>query len=160
MARLIRDSRIGGPLAWSNWARCVAWPARSTERYTGPWDKATRHPILVVGTRFDPATPYVNARRVANLLGNAILLTHDGYGHTSEADPSACIVRATSRYLVQLITPPKGTVCASDRKPFDPNFGLRSGGSPRFGHDGGGGVTTRGAGVPRRRRDTSPPVRP
>lgn len=160
MARLIRDSRIGGPLAWSNWARCVAWPARSTERYTGPWDRATRHPILVVGTRFDPATPYGNARRVANLLGNAILLTHDGYGHTSEADPSACIVRATSRYLVQLITPPKGTVCASDQEPFDPNFGLRSGGSPRFGHDGGGGVTTRGAGVPRRRRDTSPPVRP
>ena len=82
-----------------------------------------QNPILIIGTTLDPATPYANARRVANLLGNAILLTHDGYGHTSEADPSACVTQATSRYLVQLIAPPKGTICRSDRQPFDPQFG-------------------------------------
>ncbi len=124
IARLTRDSRIGGPVVgWGNWAPCASWPARSTERYTGPWNRTTKNPILVIGTTFDPATPYANARRVAHLLGNAVLLTHDGYGHTSEADPSACVVRATSAYLVQLITPPKRTVCRSDRQPFDPNFG-------------------------------------
>lgn len=31
------------------------------------------------------------ARRVARLLGNAVLLTHDGYGHTTPVDPSACV---------------------------------------------------------------------
>jgi pimeloyl-ACP methyl ester carboxylesterase len=127
IARLTRDSRIGGPVVgWGNWAPCAAWRARSAERYTGPWNRATENPILVVGTTFDPATPYANARRVAQLLGNAFLLTHDGYGHTSEADPSACVVRATSAYLVRLITPPKGAVCRSDRQPFDPDFGQQS----------------------------------
>ena len=61
--------------------------------------------------------------RVAKLLGNAILLTHNGYGHTSEADPSHCVEQVTSTYLVDLITPPKGTVCPSNRQPFDPHFG-------------------------------------
>jgi pimeloyl-ACP methyl ester carboxylesterase len=124
IARLTRVSQVGGPfVGWSNWAPCASWPARSRDRYTGPWNARTKNPVLVIGTTFDPATPYTNARRVADLLGNAILLTHDGYGHTSEADPSRCVEQATSAYLVDLITPSKGTVCRSDRQPFDPHFG-------------------------------------
>ena len=56
-------------------------------------------------------------------LGNAALLIHDGYGHLSKADPSGCVIQATGRYLVDLSTPPPGTVCPSDRLPFDPDFG-------------------------------------
>jgi hypothetical protein len=124
IARLTRVSHVGGPfVAWNNWAPCASWPARSTDRYTGPWNARTKNPALVIGTVFDPATPYANARRVAGLLGNAVLLTHDGYGHTSEADPSHCVERVTSTYLVDLITPHKGTVCPSDRQPFHPDFG-------------------------------------
>ncbi len=124
IARLTRVSHVGGPfVGWSSWAPCAAWRARSADRYTGPWNAHTKNPVLVVGTTLDPATPYANARRVAHLLGNAILLTHDGYGHTSEADPSHCVEQVTSTYLVDLITPPKGTVCPSDRQPFDPQFG-------------------------------------
>ena len=76
-----------------------------------------------MGNRHDPATAYVNAVRVARRLGNAVLLTQNGYGHVSFHDPSACIDRARVDYLVRLNTPPKGTVCSSDKKPFDPNFG-------------------------------------
>jgi hypothetical protein len=61
--------------------------------------------------------------RVARRLGNAGLLTLDGYGHVSIHDPSACVDRARVAYLVKLITPPKGTVCRSDKKPFDPGLG-------------------------------------
>ena len=119
-----RAARWGGLfVGWSSWAPCASWPARATDRYTGPWHADTKNPILVIGTTLDPATPYVNARRVANLLGNATLLTHDGYGHTSESDPSRCVERATSAYPVNLITPPKRAVCLSDRQPFDPHFG-------------------------------------
>ena len=50
-------------------------------------------------------------------------MTHDGYGHLSKADPSSCVVQTTGRYLVDLRTPPHGTVCPSDRLPFDPDFG-------------------------------------
>jgi hypothetical protein len=61
--------------------------------------------------------------RSARRLGNAVLLTQDGYGHVSFHDPSTCIDRARSRYLITLITPPKGSVCRSDETPFAPGFG-------------------------------------
>jgi pimeloyl-ACP methyl ester carboxylesterase len=118
-------SRIGGPTyAWWLWAACASWPVRGADRYEGPWDAETRNPILVLGPRFDPSTPFRNARRVARRLGNGILLTQDGYGHLSSADPSACTKATIGRYLVDLVTPPRGTVCPSDRQPFDPDFGL------------------------------------
>jgi hypothetical protein len=52
-----------------------------------------------------------------------VLLVHDGYGHLSRRDPSACVVRATGAYLVDLTSPAPRTVCPSDRLPFDPEFG-------------------------------------
>jgi pimeloyl-ACP methyl ester carboxylesterase len=122
--RLTHVSFIDGPLlGWWIWAPCASWPVTDANRYTGPWNAATRIPILVIGTRFDPNTPFTNAQRLAHLLGNATLLTHDGYGHTSTADPSTCVERAERRYFVGLIVPARGTVCASDHPPFDPNFG-------------------------------------
>lgn len=59
-------------------------------------------------------------------MGNAILLTHEGYGHTFAEDPSMCVDEAMTEYLVDLITPPPGTVCQSDQQPFDPGFRLDS----------------------------------
>jgi hypothetical protein len=58
-------------------------------------------------------TPLAGART----LGNAVLLTHDGYGRS---DPSACVAAAITRYLVDVVAPSPGTVCRSDRLPFDP----------------------------------------
>ena len=123
IGRLTTVSRVGGPVyGWSLWAPCASWPARGADRYTGPWNATTQNPILVMGPRFDPSTPFANARRAANRLGNAVLLTQEGYGHLTSADPSACVKRATAAYLVDLVTPPPGTVCPSDRLPFDPDF--------------------------------------
>jgi pimeloyl-ACP methyl ester carboxylesterase len=121
--RLEAISRIGGPVVGWQLAPCASWPTPSANRYTGPWDATTRNPILLIGTRFDPNTPLRNARLAAQRLGNAMLLTHDGYGHLSNRDPSTCVVQATGSYLVDLTTPPPGSVCPSDRLPFDPNFG-------------------------------------
>jgi pimeloyl-ACP methyl ester carboxylesterase len=121
--RLEAVSRIGGPVVgWIN-AACASWPTPSANRYTGPWNATTRNPILLIGTRFDPATPLDSAARAERRLGNAVLLTHDGYGHLSTRDPSTCVIQATGRYLIDLTTPPRGTVCPSDRLPFDPDFG-------------------------------------
>ncbi len=113
----------GRVLTWWRWAPCASWPARSADRYTGPWDAETRNPLLVIGTRFDPNTPYADARKSARRLGNAVLLTHDGYSHTSRNDPSTCVKSATTAYLTRIDTPPSGTICPSDREPFDPDFG-------------------------------------
>ncbi|HEX4307259.1 MAG TPA: alpha/beta hydrolase [Solirubrobacterales bacterium] len=108
----------GAVQGWWQWAPCASWPVRDPGRYAGPWNAKTRNPILLIGTRHDPNTSYANARRTARLLGNAVLLTHDGYGHLSFKDPSACVERAETAYLVQLKLPRRGTVCPSDRRPF------------------------------------------
>ncbi|MGZ6637691.1 MAG: alpha/beta hydrolase [Solirubrobacteraceae bacterium] len=120
IGRLSRISRLAGPVqGWWLWAPCASWPVASADRYTGPWNASTHTPVLVIGTRFDPQTPFANARRVARLLGNAVLLTYGGYGHTSENDPSVCVEHAVTRYLVALVTPLHGSVCQPDRSPFD-----------------------------------------
>ncbi len=122
--RLTGISRIGGaPLGWGMGATCTSWPTRDTNRYTGPWNVTTPNPILLVNNRYEPNAPLAGARRVERLLGNAVLLVHDGYGHLSVNDPSICVTRATGGYLVRLVTPRPGTVCPSDRRPFDPDFG-------------------------------------
>ena len=122
--QLTRISRIGGaPMGWGMGAACASWPARSDDRYTGPWNATTRTPVLLINTRYDPNSPLASARRVEHLLGNAVLLVHEGYGHLNGSDPSTCVTRATGRYLVGLVTPAPGTVCTSDRRPFDPEFG-------------------------------------
>jgi pimeloyl-ACP methyl ester carboxylesterase len=108
----------GAVQGWWEWAPCASWRVRDRGRYTGPWNARTRNPILVIGTRYDPNTSYANARRTARLLGNAVLLTHDGYGHLSFKDPSACVERAESAYLVHLEVPRPGTVCRADQQPF------------------------------------------
>ncbi len=109
----------GAIQGWWVWAPCASdWPARSDDRYAGPWDATTDVPILVIGTRYDPNTSYQNAERVTERFGNAVLLTHDGYGHVSDKDHSTCIDEARVKYLVDLVTPAPGTVCAADTKPF------------------------------------------
>jgi hypothetical protein len=126
MARLGRVSLLRGHLlGWWLWAPCTAWPTGHANlgRYTGPWNKRTARPIVVIGNRFDPATAYANAKAVARRLGNAVLLTLDGYGHTSDVDPSTCIRQLKTRYLTDLVAPPRGTVCPADRVPFDPDYG-------------------------------------
>ena len=39
-------------------------------------------PILVVSTKYDPATPYEWGVQVADELDNATLLSYEGDGHT------------------------------------------------------------------------------
>jgi TAP-like protein len=107
--RLEAVSRLGAaPMNWEIGAPCASWPARSANRYTGPRNAKTANPILLVGTRYDPNTPLVNAQLAERRLGNAVLLTHDGYGHLSHADPSQCVLDAVGRYFESLTRPATG----------------------------------------------------
>jgi hypothetical protein len=78
----------------------------------------TAHPVLVVGTKYDPATPYADAKAMAGELADARLLTHEGYGHTALINPSSCVKAYESRYLVDGTLPPAGTTCRQDEPPF------------------------------------------
>jgi hypothetical protein len=67
-------------------------------------------PIVVVGTRHDPATPYAGAVAMARVLGSGHLLTWNGHTHTAYGQ-SDCINRLVDKYLLDLTLPAEGTVC-------------------------------------------------
>ena len=75
---------------------------------------------LQCGNIYDSNTPYSGAVNAEKAPGNAVLLTLATYGHPSYNLPSQCLDAATVRYLVDLVTPPPGTVCATDQVPFQP----------------------------------------
>ena len=110
------------PYVGTYWAyisqQCADWPVETEDAYTGPFDATTARPALVIGTRFDPATPYVNSAELATGLPGARLLTLEGYGHTSFGQ-GACIGGAVTKYLVTGDVPAEGTTCFPDRQPFD-----------------------------------------
>ncbi|MDN5869161.1 MAG: alpha/beta hydrolase [Nitrococcus sp.] len=123
IGRLERISRLQGRiLGWWLWAPCASWPVRGQDAYRGPWNAVTANPILLINQTHDPNTGYANAVHAEQYLGNAVLLTHEGYGHLYFQDPSACVERAMVDYLVNLVIPPPGTVCQSDHQPFEPEF--------------------------------------
>ncbi len=123
------------PLAWvraadaadrnglfgSSWAYlsepCATWPANDPDRYGGPFTARTAAPILIVGTRYDPATWYGNATTVSQQLPGSRLLTVDGWGHVA-LGRSACLGAHVARYLISGTLPPAGTVCSPDSRPF------------------------------------------
>ncbi len=87
---------------------CVVWPGQHDPYPTGTADGAP--PILVVGTTGDPATPYEQSPRLAEMLGVGRLLTWEGEGHTAYPQTS-CVTRAVDAYLIDLTVPPEGTRC-------------------------------------------------
>ncbi len=93
---------------------CLDWPA--TAEPLAVVSKAdTASPILVVGTKGDPATPYANAAAMAADLGNAVVLTWEGDGHTA-FPKTKCVNDAVSRYLVDLEAPAADTICPAADK--------------------------------------------
>jgi pimeloyl-ACP methyl ester carboxylesterase len=71
-------------------------------------------PILVVGAKGDPVTPYAWAQSLARQLSSGHLLTWSGYGHTAafhNPSLSNCIDTAVTAYLVDLMLPDDGKIC-------------------------------------------------
>ncbi|MFF3014763.1 alpha/beta hydrolase [Streptomyces sp. NPDC057939] len=113
--------RAGDAGRFWTWAGepCATWPARAADGYTGPWNRPTANPVLVVGTTYDPSTSYTGSQAMARELANARLLTHDGYGHTALFNnASTCVKTYESRYFVDGTLPPPGTTCRTDKQPF------------------------------------------
>ncbi|GIE77586.1 peptidase [Actinoplanes philippinensis] len=76
-------------------------------------------PVLVVNSRYDPATAYPWAQQVARQLGpSARLLTYEGWGHVAYKH-SECVSAAVDAYLTALTLPAEGASCpAVEPKPF------------------------------------------
>ncbi len=96
-----------GPLAATAFTDCLFWPASIDPlvELTGQGSA----PLLLVGTRFDPATPYAWASELARALATATVLTREGDGHTAYL-ASTCVRDAVNTYLVELRLP-DASVC-------------------------------------------------
>jgi pimeloyl-ACP methyl ester carboxylesterase len=91
------------------------FPINPRGAYYGPFDNPNSAPTtLVVGTTYDPATPYRGSRRLVADLGNARLLTMRGDGHTAYGGNSPCIDAAVDAYLEEGTLPEPGTICPQE----------------------------------------------
>ncbi|BFU44533.1 alpha/beta hydrolase [Krasilnikovia sp. MM14-A1004] len=113
-----RAPYFGRAWAWAS-VPCARndWTVRDEDAYTGPFNRRTAHPVLVVGSYWDPATNYRDAVKAADLLPNSRLLSSDNWGHTAYGT-SACATGYVDRYLLYRDLPKAGTVCEGDAQPF------------------------------------------
>lgn len=113
-----RKSGAFGPMwAWRT-EPCASWPGDGDDRYTGPWNRSTARPVLVIGNTGDPATPYVDAVTMSKVLARGRLLTVDQFGHTALLNRDTCASGYVTRYLLTATLPRAGTVCAQTTQPF------------------------------------------
>jgi pimeloyl-ACP methyl ester carboxylesterase len=79
---------------------CNKWPF---EVKKGPSDYSAKGAptMLVIGTTNDPATPYSQAKKLANeVLEKGYLLTYDGEGHTAYGSTNSCIADTVDDFLI------------------------------------------------------------
>lgn len=105
-----KEAPVFGPiLAWGNLV-FSSWPVPAVDE-PKKITAAGTGPILVVGTTYDPATPYPWAQSLAQQLDGGVLLTRVGDGHTAYGMGSSCIDDAIDTYLLEGTPPAEGTVC-------------------------------------------------
>lgn len=91
--------------------QCSYWPYPPTR--TGPITFAapTAPPIVVVGTRGDPATPIAWAEGLAAQFGNGRLVSVDDTTHTASLNGNRCLDAILIRYFVDLEAPKTAGNC-------------------------------------------------
>ncbi len=98
---------FGAPLA-VGMLTCALWSGARDPYPVGPASGAP--PILVVGTKGDPATPFEQTPKLATMLGTGVVLGWEGEGHTAYPE-TRCITAAVNKYLINLEPPRTNTSC-------------------------------------------------
>lgn len=88
---------------------CHPLPPASDPLHVGPADLAV--PALVLALEGDPATPATWADRLADVLGDAVVVWSDAEGHGAYLYHSWCLTEAVTDYLVDLVVPEDGWSC-------------------------------------------------
>lgn len=99
--------RLGGSIGYEL-LPCANWPIEPVAPRSFPIATGS-DPILVIGNTGDAATPFEQAEAMAEGLDNAVLVTHEGTGHTSYGN--ACVDEITAAYLIDLTLPDEDTIC-------------------------------------------------
>lgn len=90
-------SEVFGPLMLTIVYACYGRPAGTD--FLGKIDHPGAPPMLLVGTRGDPATPYEWTEKTAERLGSTVIVDHKGEGHTGYAS-SSCVRGYVDHFLI------------------------------------------------------------
>ncbi|MFI6738730.1 alpha/beta fold hydrolase [Nonomuraea sp. NPDC050451] len=109
-----RVKKIFSPLAAedSSLPPCAHWPFRGDDA-AEHIDASGSGPIVVIGTKGDPATPYKWSTRFVDQLKTGVLLTYEGEGHSAYSTGNECIKRTVDSYLMDGKLPARSTSCAA-----------------------------------------------
>ena len=112
--RLSAESPTFGAIwTWGD-SVCSGWPGKDRDRFVG-----TANPLLVLSTRYDPATSLQQAEAARDAIPGSALVTVDGAGHTT-LFTSTCVDALTAEYLLRDVLPADGTICDQDlSRPFE-----------------------------------------
>lgn len=111
---LVQELKMSAPVfgEWIAWSAlsCTYWP------FPAPHDRVVKAEgtaqVLVIGTKYDPATPVQWATGLSRAITNSVLVTFNGDGHTAYLEPGAtCVNRIVDAYLVNGLSPEPNTVC-------------------------------------------------
>jgi pimeloyl-ACP methyl ester carboxylesterase len=114
-------------------AFCASWPAADPPEIRDV-SRQMSTPILIVANDFDPNTPLIEARAMAQALGmENSLLRYEGGGHTAFFKGIACINDAIETYLIDRKLPAPGSTCPAQPVTFGTAFRSfsASGGAPQ-----------------------------
>ncbi|MEV6035948.1 alpha/beta hydrolase [Nonomuraea sp. NPDC052116] len=89
---------------------CRVWPAKGSDqaRHVNATGSA---PIVVIGGKGDPATPYEWAPKLTAQLKTARLVTYEGEGHGAYLSGSKCVLELVDSFLIDGKLPQKGATC-------------------------------------------------
>jgi pimeloyl-ACP methyl ester carboxylesterase len=109
-ARFASEAPFFGLPALTGQLVCAHWSVQGQDLAV-PKGKGAP-PLIVVGTRGDPATPYAWSQALAEDLESAVLLTSNGEGHTGYGRGDRCVDDAVHAYLFDALVPPEN-LCGS-----------------------------------------------
>lgn len=108
--QILKEAPIMGRFFLYNDASRSAFDIKPTG-VTGPVKAAGAGPILVVGSKGDPATIYEWSEALVEQLESGHLITYDGWGHGIFGGKSACIDEAVENYFLRGEMPTANLVC-------------------------------------------------
>ncbi|GAA3665185.1 alpha/beta hydrolase [Nonomuraea antimicrobica] len=104
-----RRLRKVSPLFGGGSPMCAMWPvpAQPNDRI----DATGSGPIVVIGGKADPATPYEWAESMARKLKTGVLVTFEGEGHGSFGQGNTCVDALVHAYYFDGTVPAPGSSC-------------------------------------------------
>lgn len=89
---------------------CAFWPAQPDFDERAAYLGDTRYPVFILASTWDPYTPYPNAERLAENLGNSYLITQPGGPHVIYLRGEPCPDDLITAYLLEESLPAERTV--------------------------------------------------